>query len=1476
MQSYQSKQKGKGICRHVERQRSFNNHLLRIIVPAMLLVLAFSAPAIAWLQVSSPAGGEVWNKGQTYTIQWEDTGCIGNINLCKGREAFDECSYKTFVASGISGNSYQYTVSLSEFADEFKFEIWVDCSGRRIYGYSGYFQVPAGTPPDPDPEPEPQRTGSIRVVLSPDEAINEGARWQVDSGAWYNSGDVLSNLSEGFHQLAFSQISGWNAPAPNPMSVYVTPSMTTTRTPDPYTKQATPPPSTEYGNLQVIINYQAVNADAQWQVDGGAWQASGTTLSLPVGNHTITFKQISGWITPSSKTLYISKVVNTQWKGDYTLQSTPSPTFVSGNASQTVCIGGQATFECVWNAPIGHSIEGVKARYRIVGTSGWSNEVFLGYVKNTDSVKNSPQFSGAASISSEGEYEFQFQATDMSTSPASVSQWMPGSGRITVQGECPPNTCVKYPLDKVDTTNATVREVIPKFSFGGHYFDHEVYGTGADAITLIGYHPGTDFYYVDKSSPILTQSEANFSKPVRAIADGYVRKISKGGWGTLMAIEHTGSFFIPGKADPVKTIYAVYFHLGSTLFQETQDGNDKPPQVKQGDIIGTIGNWVHLHLEIRLSTAIPSTDWSLVYPQSNWTGTYYKTVEGMIAAGLVDPVAFLDANSCNAPQPQSTTLFKSSSTIATSGTDRKAVAITSASIGTNSFSLYFPSTYTRKKGLRESPSELDLIITTPSGNVITPDSPEVKDYVSETNKKSYTIDVQEVGEWIAEIVAVRVPPEGESYSFEVIKLDGIIDPAIDTDNDGIPDIWEYEHGLNPLINDASTDSDNDGVSNLDEYKAGTDPNDPNSKPDPPACACITDGLVACYKFDGNANDGSGNGNDGIAQGSVSYVAGVKGSAVKFGGISSPGDILVKNSASIQFNQGLTISSFVKISDPIGMDGYNKKVANGDHTLVAKSHDRKGLYMRASVNASSLFDTRGGNDVYTSKPFYFGNATTADKKDKWVHIAYVIGNGVSKIFLDGVLITPSTGTVDFSIANQQDLYIGKYSDYWYPSGAAMDDLLIYNRALSDAEIKELYAGSCNPEPPTPPVTPGTFTVDNTGMVKIDWLYDGGRYQGEFGIFNLAGMENLTPGSPEFIAEAVKRVLSSSDQGYLVFSDLQEGARFSGILGNEIKDWNAGQYKGLKNFAMAPGTQFATILVPNSTFQSLSQNPGTEDTNKRPLFSLVSQNPAYGMYLGQMADINGMGKAYSYEDKDAATSDWDFNDLIVQITGAESSLPTLDSLVGRTETRSKRDKRDNSFTDWRTDSELGQMIMAHIEAPAPTSDTVSMTVTLNTADTLLVYDPKDNVIGKDGGYVAGATFELKADGTQTVTFPNLNPGSYRVSVQGASAAQGTLTVKTSKGGAELSSNQLAVNIAPHQILTATISADTEPPAVAPLNAVASYDFNADSVVDNTDVEMLVKHWNSCRGQQKYDAFFDVNDDGCITVADIMTVLNAKTVK
>jgi hypothetical protein len=70
---------------------------------------------------------------------------------------------------------------------------------------------------------------------------------------------------------------------------------------------------------------------------------------------------------------------------------------------------------------------------------------------------------------------------------------------------------------------------------------------------------------------------------------------------------------------------------------------------------------------------------------------------------------------------------------------------------------------------------------------------------------------------------------------------GLVPPG-DSDNDGIPDTWEIQYGLDPLDDsDASGDLDGDGVSNLDEYLAGTDPT--NSRPDQPILSSPIDNAT---------------------------------------------------------------------------------------------------------------------------------------------------------------------------------------------------------------------------------------------------------------------------------------------------------------------------------------------------------------------------------------------------------------------------------------------------------------------------------------------------------------------------------------------------------------------------------------------------------------------------------------------------------
>ena len=77
-------------------------------------------------------------------------------------------------------------------------------------------------------------------------------------------------------------------------------------------------------------------------------------------------------------------------------------------------------------------------------------------------------------------------------------------------------------------------------------------------------------------------------------------------------------------------------------------------------------------------------------------------------------------------------------------------------------------------------------------------------------------------------VEVDVPPVRTDIACKMERLP-------DGDNDGLPDYWEVEHGLDPTDatgdNGADGDPDGDGLSNLEEYNAGTHPRDSDTDND---------------------------------------------------------------------------------------------------------------------------------------------------------------------------------------------------------------------------------------------------------------------------------------------------------------------------------------------------------------------------------------------------------------------------------------------------------------------------------------------------------------------------------------------------------------------------------------------------------------------------------------------------------------------
>jgi len=248
-----------------------------------------------------------------------------------------------------------------------------------------------------------------------------------------------------------------------------------------------------------------------------------------------------------------------------------------------------------------------------------------------------------------------------------------------------------------------------------------------------------------------------------------------------------------------------------------------------------------------------------------------------------------------------------------------------------------------------------------------------------------------------------------------------------------------------------------------------------------------------------------------------------------------------------------------------------------------------------------------------------------------------------------------------------------------------DLLVDSAAIEPIP----FIQSLEPLHAPPVFDSGVFLVGDTGQVSVDFLFDGGGYQGELAIFSLHGMENFEPGSHEFIQEAAHRALSNTDLGHIVIHDQTEGAAFSGNLGEE--NVNFGNYQGIKAVGMRPGDTFGIMLVPNGTVQQLFDNPSAEG-DLHPLFSMTTANPNQAFHLGQIADVTGNGHTFVMEDlRTDSWTDRDYNDLIFQVKGATGTAVHLDQVI-------------DPAHDW-THTDLGQELLdyasLHEDQPTITS-------------------------------------------------------------------------------------------------------------------------------------------------------------------------------
>jgi membrane-associated phospholipid phosphatase len=186
--------------------------------------------------------------------------------------------------------------------------------------------------------------------------------------------------------------------------------------------------------------------------------------------------------------------------------------------------------------------------------------------------------------------------------------------------------------------------------------------------------------------------------------------------------------------------------------------------------------------------------------------------------------------------------------------------------------------------------------------------------------------------------------------------------------------------------------------------------------------------------------------------------------------------------------------------------------------------------------------------------------------------------------------------------------------------------------------------------------GVFTVGNGGLLSIDVLADNGAYQGQLGVFSLTGMENFRLGSADFMEEAARRAIEGNGEGYLLFNDATEDARFNSQLGE--RDYNGASYSGVKTVSFEAGEKVALILVPNGSLENVAD--GKFKGSNRPLFSMSAANKGSTQFAKVSTNVFG------WEDMDRNSgrnrfSDADYNDILIKVSGATGQATELSQVV-----------------------------------------------------------------------------------------------------------------------------------------------------------------------------------------------------------------------
>jgi hypothetical protein len=215
---------------------------------------------------------------------------------------------------------------------------------------------------------------------------------------------------------------------------------------------------------------------------------------------------------------------------------------------------------------------------------------------------------------------------------------------------------------------------------------------------------------------------------------------------------------------------------------------------------------------------------------------------------------------------------------------------------------------------------------------------------------------------------------------------------------------------------------------------------------PPAPPAGAPGLVAAYSFNEGtgtaATDASGNARNGTIRG-AQFAIGKFGNALQFDGVDDWVTIADVTNSPLDLTAGMTLSAWVNAAD-----------FNGWETIMVKERGAGAMSYALYAQDGGVLD--GGADapsgvVRAGAADQAVRGTSAVPLNAWTHIATTYDGTTQRIYINGTLVASRAQTGAIAVGNGA-LRIGGNNSWAGEFFAGLiDEVRVYNRALTDTEI-----------------------------------------------------------------------------------------------------------------------------------------------------------------------------------------------------------------------------------------------------------------------------------------------------------------------------------------------------------------------------------------------------------------------------------------